>query len=104
MKNDQRLHTHQNLKTEELGSLMESARLQNKFGLTKEQHELYMQNLDKIRVTRVNSQFSRKHANSVNRVLSKISKLKSHYGNSRLMASYLDARSDVLVNSNTESV
>ena len=84
--------------------MMESARLQNKFGLTKEQHELYMQNLDKIRVTRVNSQFSRKHANSVNRVLSKISKLKSHYGNSRLMASYLDARSDVHVNSNTESV
>ena len=74
---------------------MESARLQNKFGLTREQHELYMSNLDRIRVTRVNHSFSKKHENSVNRVQQKLSKLKQHYGNSRLMANFLDVRSDV---------
>ena len=33
--------------------LKESARTQNKFGLTKEQHEQYMDNLERFKSTRV---------------------------------------------------
>ena len=56
----------------DISVLKESARTQNKFGLTFKQHEEYMQKLDKIRSTRVDQRLSRKHVKSVHRVRRKL--------------------------------
>ena len=77
--------------------LKESARTQNKFGLTRAQHEEYMQKLDKIRPTRVDQNLTRKHVRSVHRVRRKLTQLKKHYGNSSMMmANPFDCRSELV--------
>ena len=93
--------THKQLKLSQqemdnISILKESARTQNKFGLTRAQHEEYMQKLDKIRCTRVDQNLTRKHVRSMHRVRRKLTQLKKHYGNSSMMmANPFDCRSEL---------
>ena len=71
-------------KMDEISMLKESARIQNRFGLTREQHDTYMGYLDGIRNTRVDRNVQRRHKKSMNRVKKKLTQLKEHYGNKKL--------------------